>query len=308
VRFASSFFHCLCFFSQEKWIMLRFVTCLVVVLSVLAMAMPASASVTNVAQWRGGENDNNPGPQSYMTQVDGTAVDGTGNGYNLTRTDYGPVTGGPFYEHAVDHPGVGMPPVAGGSTVDYGFAPGESGAYSSTTAVPIGTQNWGIQAWVKPNDGVNAASYLSNGGLGSYADVSLFQFDAAVLGQGTGIQYYAQIAGNAYPSGVLVDPTRWHSVALVNEAGTNKFYVDNQLVTSFVADAPATLGAFCDLGVNAAGGDFMMSGSIDEARVFTFAPGQFQVSDLGVTPEPGTLVLLTTGLIGLLAYAWRKRK
>ena len=25
-------------------------------------------------------------------------------------------------------------------------------------------------------------------------------------------------------------------------------------------------------------------------------------------PEPGTLVLLATGLIGLLCYAWRKRK
>jgi hypothetical protein len=26
------------------------------------------------------------------------------------------------------------------------------------------------------------------------------------------------------------------------------------------------------------------------------------------TPEPSTLVLLASGLIGLLAYAWRKRK
>ena len=26
------------------------------------------------------------------------------------------------------------------------------------------------------------------------------------------------------------------------------------------------------------------------------------------TPEPLTVVLLATGLIGLLAYAWRKRK
>jgi probable HAF family extracellular repeat protein len=26
------------------------------------------------------------------------------------------------------------------------------------------------------------------------------------------------------------------------------------------------------------------------------------------TPEPGTLTLLAVGLVGLLAYAWRKRK
>jgi hypothetical protein len=26
------------------------------------------------------------------------------------------------------------------------------------------------------------------------------------------------------------------------------------------------------------------------------------------TPEPGTVTLLATGLFGLLAYAWRKRK
>ncbi|MCD4728661.1 MAG: PEP-CTERM sorting domain-containing protein [Pirellulales bacterium] len=29
---------------------------------------------------------------------------------------------------------------------------------------------------------------------------------------------------------------------------------------------------------------------------------------LAKIPEPGTLVLLATGLIGLLCYAWRKRK
>jgi len=28
----------------------------------------------------------------------------------------------------------------------------------------------------------------------------------------------------------------------------------------------------------------------------------------GAVPEPGTLVLLVTGLLGLLACAWRKRK
>ena len=33
-----------------------------------------------------------------------------------------------------------------------------------------------------------------------------------------------------------------------------------------------------------------------------------KIDNLTATPEPGTLALLTSGLIGLLCYAWRKRK
>ena len=33
-----------------------------------------------------------------------------------------------------------------------------------------------------------------------------------------------------------------------------------------------------------------------------------QIVETGTVPEPGTIILLATGLLGLLAYAWRKRK
>ena len=64
-------------------------------------------------------------------------------------------------------------------------------------------------------------------------------------------------------------------------------------------------GAFSDLGLM---GTF---GSGDEVTFAVdgvhLASGEYTLGVASV-PEPGTLVLLATGLIGLLAYAWRKRK
>jgi hypothetical protein len=51
----------------------------------------------------------------------------------------------------------------------------------------------------------------------------------------------------------------------------------------------------------------LTSGSVGTTQIdyFRMTSGAFAPMS---TPEPGTIVLLSTGLLGLLAYAWRKRK
>jgi hypothetical protein len=269
----------------------------------------ASATVVNVASWRGGENDVSPGPGGNpigggIDWADMTAVDGTGNGHNLTRSS----GEGLFYAYPSAYPGVGLPsyphPAAGQaatSTVDYAWAPG-SGAFTSTTPVTTGADNWGVQLWVKPGNATDKMVYLTNGDSTAGSDISLFQ-----LNLGAGAEYYAEVGSYIYSIGA-VDTANWHNLALVNDAGTVSFYLDGVAKSSTPnVHASITPGAFLGLGVNI-DGTGGMAGGIDEARIFTFAPGAFQVSDLGFVPEPGTLTLLATGVFGLLAYAWRKRK
>ena len=51
------------------------------------------------------------------------------------------------------------------------------------------------------------------------------------------------------------------------------------------------------------------NGAIDGMAVFTTALTSDQIGQLATSiPEPSMLGLLITGLTGLLAYAWRKRR
>jgi hypothetical protein len=283
-----------------------FVTSLLVVVLVVFASM-ASATVTNVASWRGGENDVNPGPTGVFGAADAIAVDGTGNGHDLTNSginafyaypgDYSASVGLPSYNALYSPSG------ALSSTVDYAWAAG-TGAFTGPV-VDAGTENWGYQCWVRPNE-LGTMTFLGNGNGGQ--DISLFSIDVGAAfgeGYGTGVQYCAEITekGALYLGGA-VDITKWHNLGLVNDAGTVSLYIDGVVKSSSVVGSVAAAGSATSMVL---GGS--MAGGIDEARIFTFAPGAFQVSDLGVaTPEPGTMVLLSTGLVGLLAYAWRKRK
>ena len=63
----------------------------------------------------------------------------------------------------------------------------------------------------------------------------------------------------------------------------------------------------------ASAGRIYLSESSDNKNLYlNYAPtggtGHAYSMGLSPVPEPGTLAILATGLMGLLAYAWRKRK
>ncbi len=108
-------------------------------------------------------------------------------------------------------------------------------------------------------------------------------------------------------------------VAVTLDATTMKVYFNGDFVDSRTLDAvhlsdiPSTYG-FLGASITAAiYGENTLNGSIDEFRIYNSARSGAEIrADYNTgpnpIPEPSAIALLTTGLLGLLAYAWRKRK
>ena len=109
--------------------------------------------------------------------------------------------------------------------------------------------------------------------------------------------------------------TNWTHLALVRDAGATSVYVNGQRFST-AAGAPAAPAGSLFIGGNPLVATEGFDGLIDEVRVFTFQPGQFQVTDLNLgSPEPPipvpavssqTLALLAALL--LLAGVWIARR
>ena len=145
--------------------------------------------------------------------------------------------------------------------------------------------------------------YLENGYGAIGNGYGLLQYDGKFQGLLEGVGFL--------DSGVAPDGN-WHNLALVNDDGVTTFYVD------CVAKATLNASPIAPTGYTTLGGEFSGAGvatnvaanNIDEARVFTFASGAFQTSDLSnyAVPEPSSVILCLSGIIGILAYAWRKQR
>jgi hypothetical protein len=256
-------------------------------------AIPAHAGVINIGYWRGGENDS-PAPNFNLSgdtlgNANATTIDLMGN-YNLTNNN----AGAAFYGSSAAYAGVGgLPTNSSVALITAG-----SGLY--TNAINAGTADFGFQAYVRPNNTSGVQVIAANGG-GPGSGWNLFTADGSDLALAAGYRYFVEVPlKGILDSGIAVDAGgSVVNIAYVNDNGANKFFYN------FTQVASANFG-----GISAATGYFSLgynpsldppkyyTGTIDEARLFTFQSGQFQAADLQnyVVPEPSTYALFLGGI------------
>ena len=188
-------------------------------------------------------------------------------------------------------------------------------AFNGTTdgfrvAAPISTvtDNFGIEAWVRPNS-VTGNSVIAYNGNTSTSGGGIFR-----QGNAYGVLYGGNVLATVSNSVTL---NQWTHLAVVRSAGTTTIYKSGVAIGSTATGPNVPAGGF-SIGINPTVAAEFFSGEIDEVRMFTFTAGQFATSDLltGLSYTEPTPVVPTTSwqtqalmLLALLGFgAWMLRR
>ncbi len=250
----------------------------------VVMSSSSFAAVTDVRLYHLGESDPgalplNPGNPVTVDSAAGVNASKVGLTFYNGTSSVGPPVG------------VGLAP---GSSMSMRFTNVDS-RYQASAVTGL-TDNFGLEAYILATTPAYARPFY-NGGDGTPLDT---------LGNGAGLgivagQYQALVGSTTIPTGVPVVPGTPVEMALVVHGGTFDVYVNDVLKNSiaFASYVPATATDMLSIG-NFDATPSTYAGVVDEARVFTFAPGGFNAStDLGgaAVPEPASIALALLALV-----------
>jgi hypothetical protein len=166
------------------------------------------------------------------------------------------------------------------------------------------TDNFGVEAWVKWNSGTPGSASIVYNGNSSTSGWGIYQYAATY-----GLLYGGNLAQSVTPIS-----NQWTELALVRDNGTTTFYVNGEVSYTTGIGPNAPVGGVAIGGNSLTSGAELFNGTIDEVRIFSFAPGAFTVGDLNLPPPVPTpasnlrsLSLLALGLLGLAWLGLRRR-
>jgi len=181
--------------------------------------------------------------------------------------------------------GIGLAP---GSTMSMAFVNIDS--HYEAPAVTGLTDNFGLEAYIDINHpAVKNAIPFYNGGGGTPDLTPPDGFGLRIFGG----EYQGFVGPlGIIPSGVLAIPNKPVEMALVRDGGKFDLYINRVLKNSSPV-VPTPVAATDKLSIGNFFGNFSppdFSGIVDEARVFTFAPGTFKPgTDLGAAAVGGVV-------------------
>jgi len=234
------------------------------------------ASVTSVAWYRFGEAD--PGAFSGAI-VNITSQDSVG-GNHLQRV------GNPRYTNDVAIASIN-------STLAVQFD--GSSQFLTNRAVLNGvTDNFGMEAWVRPASTNGNVPVVYNGDETAGTGWALWQkFDT-----------YEGIWGGDILFGGTARAGSWAHVAIVRNQGTNILYFNGAQVAALgpVGPPDSPTGPITVGGASDPNYPLFYPGTVDEVRVFTFAPGQFSPNDLLINRQLAGALATTINAANRFAY------
>lgn len=243
-----------------------FVTLLSAIAIFLAHALPAGAAITIIRDYHLGEAD--PG---VTVGLPATVCVDSARSNNLT------MTGAPVYSADTVTPSI--------SFISLQFNGTNYGVASFVTNL---TDNFCIEAWVKtPTD--SATNYIFYNGSTAHNGCGIFQ---------NGSNFEVHLGDSAVFGSAPVQTNVWTHLALVRNNGTTSLYINGLPAGSSLWPCYTPDNAFAIATAPDNPGSNGWVGLIDEVRVFGFAPGAFQKSDLlldrpvlNISPQAGLMLV-----------------
>lgn len=183
-----------------------------------------------------------------------------------------------------------------------------------TVFTGVGTGAFSVELWFNANTTArgDVINYKGDGG-----DFGLWSADNK-LGFWSTTACVASNNSNPYTGTTTLETGAWYHLVVTRDASSNvTAYINGieQFAASGSTESFGSIGHAFWVGSNHNDADNVsaqFSGSIDEVAIYTSALSLTDVKahyNAGIAvPEPSAMILLSSALIGLLCYAWRKRK